>query len=136
MPVRQEPKRSIRNSVSLAMKGFSISLQGPTSSQTLQCSNISGRLVRSGRTMWKFSMKNLTLALSPAFLGRQRSDTDNLDTRSAYISIDLQTELLEDSLSLSLSRLHAFMSPSSVGELGDLFDYVQVSIQNKHTPLK
>ena len=73
-------------------------------------------------------MKDLSLSLSPVLVDKRPSELKDLDIRSAFVSIDLNAELSEETLSLMISKLHAVMSPSSLGELGDLIDYVQVSI--------
>jgi hypothetical protein len=57
---------------------------------------------------------------------------EGLDIRSAFVSMDLESMSLDNSLSITLSRLHAVMSPSSVGEFGDLIDYVQVIMIARH----
>ena len=111
------------------MRGFRIGLEGMSSTAVLECQDINGRVSNSKGWSWDVGVSDLALSLAPRFNG---SNMANRNHRSAFVTIDFRvngsdTGLKgEKTLVFSVSKMHAVMQPSSIGEFGDFVDNLQV----------
>jgi hypothetical protein len=121
--------------VAFMLTGFRIGIEGPTSTLDLTSAEMTGTAKNDVNFVWDFSVSNLALALNYHSAGISSHPEFNRSLRSAYMVLDVKTssssavtrtDVPLDLLHLQVSRMHAIMSPNSVGELGDLIDHVQV----------
>lgn len=118
------------------LKGFRIGLEGMSSTLYLECSDIGGGASSAGGWAWDIGLSGLMLSLAPRPIGRDLVLSG--DRRSASIAIDFnirsssgdhrQVGSLEKALQITITRIHAVMQPSSIGEVGDFIDHLQVRI--------
>ncbi|EMD37359.1 hypothetical protein CERSUDRAFT_114033 [Gelatoporia subvermispora B] len=123
------PQKSPGFSGSFRMKGFRVGLEGLTSTLFLECDNINGGLENSARPMWHLRLSDLALSL--ASRSRLSATLDRMH-RSAFVTVDFQAEMESgsdgDQLQLAVTKVHAVMQPSSIGELGDFVDNLQAEV--------
>ena len=118
------------------LKGFRIGLEGMSSTLYLECSDIGGGANSAEGWAWDIGLSRLMLSLAPRPIGRDSVLSG--DRRSASITIDFnirsssgdhrQVGSLEKALQISITKIHAVMQPSSIGEVGDFIDHLQVRI--------
>ena len=113
------------------MRGFRIGLEGLTSTVYLDCQDINGGISNTKEWVWEIGLSDLALSLAPR--GNRRQTTAfNRNHGSAFVIIDFNISavnkepLLEKNLQISISKIHAVMQPSSMGEVGDFIDNLQV----------
>ncbi|PPQ67263.1 hypothetical protein CVT25_005847 [Psilocybe cyanescens] len=117
----------------LKMQGFRIGLEGVSSTVLLECQNIIGEISNTKGWSWGLDLSDLALSLAPRARGR-RDTAFNRDQRSAFVIIDFKFDGSssnlgsEKTLALTVSKMHAVMQPSSIGELGDFVDNLQVEM--------
>ena len=114
---------------SLKMRGFRIGLEGLSSTLYLECTDIRGEIDPDANRIWqvRFSDLGLSLASYPAI----RDPFSNRSHRSAFVIIDFQTSGRSRKsniqvLEVLVTKIHAIMQPSSIGEVGDFLDHMQV----------
>jgi hypothetical protein len=128
----------IKYDVAFMLQGFRVGIEGPTTTLDLTSAQMTGTAKNENGLAWDFAVSNLALALSHHSTDpRPRSGFDR-KLRSAYMVLDLKASsspaaspsgsMSSQILRLRVSRMHAVMSPNSIGELGDLIDHVQVKI--------
>ncbi|KAF8577934.1 hypothetical protein K439DRAFT_1363574, partial [Ramaria rubella] len=125
---------SIKYDVAFMLEGFRVGIEGPTTTLALTSSQMTGTAKNEEGLAWDFDVSNLALALSHHSLDlRSRSGFDR-NLRSAYMVLDVKASSspvispgskLSQALRCKVGRMHAVMSPNSIGELGDLIDHVQ-----------
>ena len=116
------------------MRGFSIGLEGIASTLYLECEDIGGGLCSGNGLVWDVHLSDLALSLAPKARHGARGSIFNRNLRSAFVNIDLQAEAKPESnqsamgqaLRLTVTKIHAVMQPSSIGEIGDFIDHLQV----------
>ena len=128
---------AIKYDVAFMLQGFRVGIEGPTTTLDLTSAQMTGTAKNQVGLAWDFAVSNLALALSHHSTDlRPRSGFDR-KLRSAYMVLDLKascsptisfptTSPGTQVLRLRVSRMHAVMSPNSIGEMGDLIDHVQV----------
>ncbi|KAH6910365.1 hypothetical protein BKA70DRAFT_1272889, partial [Coprinopsis sp. MPI-PUGE-AT-0042] len=123
----------IHYGVFVKMKGFRIGLEGLSSTLYLECVDIRGGVNNSRGLSWDVALTGLALSLAPRALGglpRNRVDA------TAFVSIDFKIngnddssrETLVKTLNLAVTKVHAVMQPSSIGEVGDFIDHLQAEM--------
>ncbi|TDL24302.1 hypothetical protein BD410DRAFT_116796 [Rickenella mellea] len=136
-PARSSPpRRSTQFIVAGRFKGFNIGLDGPSSTQYLECKDIDGTMTDRNGRRWQIDLSDLALLLT-----RRNSSTDSNEAFSrqrcaAFVTVDLKarnrSEVHESAnphfLELSVTKLHAVMQPSSIGEFGDFLDHLQTEL--------
>jgi hypothetical protein len=120
----------------LKMRGFQIGLEGLSSTLLLECEDIGGGFNHRMDRFWNLDVSDLALSLAP----RTLNDTGNLSfdrlDRSAFVVIDFQISAglpkvsAEEVLDIVVTKIHAVMQPSSIGEVGDFVDHLQVCAMN------
>lgn len=113
------------------MRGFRIGLEGLSSTVYLECQDINGGISNTKEWAWEIGLSDLALSLAPR--GNRRQTTAfNRNHGSAFVIIDFNISavnkepLFEKNLQISISKIHAVMQPSSMGEIGDFIDNLQV----------
>ncbi|KAI0368271.1 hypothetical protein BV20DRAFT_969313 [Pilatotrama ljubarskyi] len=116
---------------SFKMKGFRIGLEGLASTLFLECDDISGGIDNHSRSLWHVRLSDLALSLASRLSVSGPSDKDR---RSAFVRLDFETRMEKrpgtsvPHLEIFVSKVHAVMQPSSIGELGDFVDHLQVEV--------
>lgn len=114
----------------LKMRGFRIGFEGFSSTMFLECQDIGGGL-RSGGN-WDVGLTDLALSLAPRLAG---STVESFDRghRSVFVNIDAKVLGGKEkkfpnnqTLELVITKTHAVMQPTSIGEIGDFIDHLQV----------
>lgn len=116
------------------MKGFSIGLEGGSSAVLLECDHIGGTVTQDGSGL-SGQIDLSDLALSLALRSNPSSPVHSFDRsrRSAFVIIDLRAEMgrskdnSDQLVSLAVTKIHAVMQPSSIGQLGDFVDDLRVN---------
>ncbi|KDR75835.1 hypothetical protein GALMADRAFT_156774 [Galerina marginata CBS 339.88] len=117
----------------LKMRGFRIGLEGVSSTVLLECQDINGGVSNAKDWVWDVSLSDLALSLAPR-VGGHRNTTFNRDHRSAFVIIDFRFDGSNSNandvktLQLSVSKIHAVMQASSIGEFGDFIDNLQAEL--------
>lgn len=119
------------HTVMFRLQGFQVGLEGHASTVYLECQNISGGFNTKDRRVWHTNVTGLALSLSTLAAVRTDHDTFNRNNRSVFLVMDviLQVDALRGSekiLSVNITKVHAVMQPSSIGEIGDFVDHLQV----------
>ena len=115
----------------MKMRGFRIGLEGLSSTVYLECQDINGGISNTEAWAWEIGLSDLALSLTPRGNRRQATAFDR-DPGSAFVIIDfnvraiIKEPLFEKNLQISVSKIHAVMQPSSIGEVGDFIDNLQV----------
>jgi hypothetical protein len=116
----------------LKMRGFRIGFEGFSSTMFLECQDIGGGLRSDNRTGWDVGLTDLALSLAPRNAGSM-TESFSRGHRSVFVIIDVK--LVADrqkkypygqTLELIITKTHAVMHPSSIGEIGDFVDHLQV----------
>ncbi|KAK0486085.1 hypothetical protein IW261DRAFT_776549 [Armillaria novae-zelandiae] len=121
--------------VSVKMNGFRIGLEGLSSTVYLECKDINGGLDDMSGRAWSMTLSGLALSLAPLTPLEPRSSFSR-DHRSAFVIIDFKVlsrsrtdqTALGDTLQISVTRIHAVMQPSSIGEVGDFIGEMQAEM--------
>lgn len=116
------------------MKGFQIGLEGPSSVLFLECRNIGGGMQESYGRSWKLSVQDLALSLAPNTHSNSGSQSFDRINRTAFVSIDFhvstsQSPSSSHTLDVTVTKVHAVMQPSSIGQLGDFLDHIQAELK-------
>ena len=122
------------HSGSLKMRGFCIGLEGLSSRIFLDCKDIHGGIDQDAARIWHIQLSDLGLSLVPRATITSRDFATDRSNCLAFVIIDCQTRAGSDffrtssgnALSVSVTKIHAVMQPSSVGEIVDFLDQMQV----------
>jgi hypothetical protein len=95
----------------------------------LECQDIGGGLRDDTGSTWEVGLTDLALSLAPRSTGM--TAVFNRDRRSVFVIIDAKLVAGKQkpdlqSLELVITKSHAVMQPSSIGEIGDFVDHLQV----------
>lgn len=131
----QTPPTKTPFSVLIKMKGFRVGLEGLNSTLFLECEDVNGGVnnldVGFG---WHLNLLDLALSLAPQVNMHTRMSSFDPDRRSAFVIVDFRVSMatqtnappFDKHLQLTLTKAHSVMQPSSIGELGDFVDHLQV----------
>jgi hypothetical protein len=127
-PIRR--RKVMEYAARVKIQGFRIGFVGLYSTVFLECQDINGSLTSSGGWTWDVGLSDLALSLSPRISDRQNTGF-NRKQRSAFVIIDVNIYGSkpiggDTSVHLSMTKIHAVMRPSSIGEFGDFIDNLQV----------
>ncbi|KAG7098617.1 hypothetical protein E1B28_000539 [Marasmius oreades] len=116
----------------IKMEGFRIGLEGVSAVLYLECPAIGGRFESSSEKNWSIVVSDLALSLAPravmAFPRHQRSAFVVIDFRFIGSSRKHTASVPGKELKLSVTKVHAVMQPSSIGEIGDFIDQLQTEM--------
>ncbi|CCM03589.1 uncharacterized protein FIBRA_05726 [Fibroporia radiculosa] len=111
------------------MKGFQIGLEGHSSTVLLECNDISGSIENQLGLAWHIQLSDLALSLATRAGERVALERGH---RSAFVTIDFLVKMRHQattprgqSLQFAITKVHAVMQPTSIGELDDFVDHLQ-----------
>ena len=120
--------------------GFQIGLEGHSSILLFECQDISGGLkdgeAKGKGKSWQFNVTGLALSLAPRAYAVAKSKSGKFDgsRSSAFVVIDCKAEVdhrnTQKFLRIKISKIHAVMQPSSIGEIGDFVDHLQACVSS------
>ena len=119
----------------IKMKGFRIGLEGPSSVLFLECRNIGGGMQENYGRSWKLSVQDLALSLAPNTHSKSGLHSFDRIDKTAFVSIDFHvstnqsTSSSAHTLDITVTKVHAVMQPSSIGQLGDFLDHIQAELK-------
>ncbi|KAF7376210.1 hypothetical protein MSAN_00036100 [Mycena sanguinolenta] len=122
----------------LKMRGFRIGLEGLSSIFYLECFDISGSIDNLSRRMWSLKLTDLALSLAPKETIEPGNSVFNRHRRSAFVIIDFEVkgedgteEVVNSVLQIAVTKIHAVMQASSIGEVGDFVDHLQAEMWDR-----
>jgi hypothetical protein len=121
---------------SFKAKGFRIGLVGNSSTLFFECQDVAGGLKggegKGKGKSWKLNVTGLALSLAPRAFTVMKSVEFDGNRRPAFVIIDCKVEVdhrtAQKFLRIKLCKIHAILQPSSIGEIGDFVDHLQVSV--------
>jgi hypothetical protein len=128
------PGKKLKYHGFLKIRGFRVGLEGLSSTVYLECQDIGGGVNNTAGLAWDIGLSDLAFSLAPrAVIGPQYPGF-NRNHRSAFVIIDFNVSAdnrtIEAStntvVQIAVTKIHAVMQPSSIGEVGDFIDYLQV----------
>ncbi|KAG9119662.1 hypothetical protein FRC07_005207, partial [Ceratobasidium sp. 392] len=128
-----------RFDISFIFEGFRIGIEGPSSTQYLDSSNIKGHVHSGTVKRWSFNVESLALSLAHHSAPRRTRSNFDRKYRSAYMVLDMAAENIEhpegaqedNHLGITVSFVHAVMQPAAIAELGDLVDHIQAEMLSR-----
>lgn len=137
LPVSPRPRSPSRIKLGgeVKMKGFRIGLEGPSSILFLECQNIGGGMQENHGRSWKLSVQDLALSLAPRTHSDSGMHSFDRINRTAFVSIDFHVSATKlptsfaHALDITVTKVHAVMQPSSIGQLGDFIDHIQAELK-------
>ncbi|KAJ7680397.1 hypothetical protein DFH06DRAFT_1404238 [Mycena polygramma] len=122
----------------LKMRGFRIGLEGLSSTFYLECFDISGGINNLSRRAWSLTLTDLALSLAPKATVESGNSVFNRQRRSAFVIIDFEVkgedgtkEVPNNILQVVVTKIHAVMQASSIGEVGDFIDHLQAELWDR-----
>ena len=118
---------------SMKMRGFRVGLEGQTSIVYLECKDVRGGIDQDAIGTWHIQLSDLSLSLASRTILHTQDSHPNRN-RLAFVVVDLGVSAEKpssdifhhDTLSISVTRFHAVLQPSSIRETGDFFNHMQV----------
>ena len=137
VPVSPRPRSPSRIKLGgvVKMKGFRIGLEGPSSLLFLECRNIGGGMQENYGRSWKLSVQDLALSLAPRTHSDSEMHSFDRSNGTAFVSIDFHVGATQSptssahTLDITVTKVHAVMQPSSIGQLGDFVDHIQAELK-------
>ncbi|KAJ6593973.1 hypothetical protein B0H19DRAFT_1365929 [Mycena capillaripes] len=122
----------------LKMRGFRIGLEGLSSTFYLECFDISGSINNLSRRTWSLTLTDLALSLAPKAAVESGNSVFNRHRRSAFVIIDFEVkgqdgtkEVPNNVLEVAVTKIHAVMQASSIGEVGDFIDHLRAELWDR-----
>ncbi|KAK7057149.1 hypothetical protein R3P38DRAFT_1162521 [Favolaschia claudopus] len=119
----------------LKMRGFRIGLEGLASTFFLECFDISGSMGNLLGQKWSLKLTDLALSLAPKAVVEPGNSVFNRRHRSAFVIIDFEVKGADGkeghSLDVAVTKIHAVMQASSIGEVGDFIDHLQAELWDR-----
>ncbi|EJD02702.1 uncharacterized protein FOMMEDRAFT_146573 [Fomitiporia mediterranea MF3/22] len=124
--------------VTAKLAGFKIGMEGPFSTQFLECTDIDATVSHSGLPQWSVTLTDLALYLSPKSLAKEKLAHLDRGQLPVLVSIDLQavsrgspSQGQDRRLSLDITKLHAILQAHLMGDIGDFIDYLQGELMHR-----
>ena len=139
-PAKSQPlsSQSLFRSGAFKAKGFRIGLEVHSSTLLFECQDVKGSLTdgegKGKGKSWRLNVIGLALSLAPRSHGVTTSESSRFDgnRRSAFVKIDCKSEVSHRTsgkfLGIKVCKIHAILQPSSIGEIGDFIDHLQVCL--------
>ncbi|KAL1748805.1 hypothetical protein HDZ31DRAFT_59984 [Schizophyllum fasciatum] len=137
LPFQEPALPTLLYRVHFKMRGFRVGLDGAASTLFLECQDIGGQLQNAGGQTWDISLSDLALSLAARAAPQAKGSSFNRALRSAFVIIDFKVRgekgigSTNDHLNVDVTKIHAVMQPSSIGELGDFVDDIQIEIMQR-----
>lgn len=119
--------------VTAKFEGFKIGLDGLTSTQYLECTDIDAVISNKPSPYWQFTLRDLALYLTTGSSVKQGRSKPDYRQIPMYITIDLhvisRSPFLDRSfgrLEVNITKFHAVLQAHLIGDIGDFADYLQV----------
>ncbi|KAG6891472.1 hypothetical protein C0992_006203 [Termitomyces sp. T32_za158] len=135
------PKRSqvpLRYNVSVKMRGFRVGFESPASIVYFECLDISGGINNSDGLVCNVEMSDMAFSLASRAVARHNNPGFNRNHRSAFVIVDFKIDARNESTSalgtvihVLVTKIHAVMQPSSIGEVGDFVDHIQAEMRTR-----
>lgn len=132
-PRGMQPGNKLTYSGFLKMRGFRVGFEGFSSTMYLECQDIGGGLRSDHGGSWDLNLTDLALSLAPQSTPMMKSSYRS--RRSVFVVMNVQLFAgkqkqfpYQQTLELAVTKIHAVMQPSSIGEIGDFIDHLQVTI--------
>ncbi|KZT28945.1 hypothetical protein NEOLEDRAFT_1057065 [Neolentinus lepideus HHB14362 ss-1] len=130
----QSPSR-LKFDAHLRMQGFRFGLQGVASTLYLECEDTYGDFSNQTSSTWSLALTDLALSLARGAGTSNRHPVSYRTSRSAFVSIDFRmasyATIEGRSVDITVSKIHAVMQPSSIGEVGDFVDHLQAELVSR-----
>lgn len=134
LPPAPSKAQPLKYRVFLKSMGFRIGLQAPASSLYLECDKLDGGMNNEAGRIWNIKLSDFALSMAQRTGFRTPQNNFNRKQRSAFVIIDVHiTEGEPEDISnaqkvlrIDFTKVHAVMQPSSIGEIGDFVDHIQV----------
>ncbi|KAF8070507.1 hypothetical protein FPV67DRAFT_1756074, partial [Lyophyllum atratum] len=132
-------KGALKYSGFVKIRGFRVGLQGPSSTIYLECLDIGGGIKKSTGLTWNVELSDLAFSLAPRAAVRPNHPGFNRTHRSAFVIVDFKVDasnqVLDGAAStfvhVLVTKMHAIMQPSSIGEVGDFIDHLQAEMLDR-----
>ncbi|KAG5342712.1 hypothetical protein C0989_010680 [Termitomyces sp. Mn162] len=132
----QRSQVPLRYNVFAKMRGFRVGFEGPASTVYFECLDISGGVNNSNGLTCNVELSDMSFSLASRAAARPNNPGFNRKHRSAFVIIDFKLDARNESASDSstvvqvlVTKIHAVMQPSSIGEVGDFVDHIQVQAE-------
>ncbi|XP_006461147.1 hypothetical protein AGABI2DRAFT_185437 [Agaricus bisporus var. bisporus H97] len=127
------PGNKLMYSGFLKMQGFRVGFEGFSSTMYLECQDVGGGLRSDKGGSWDINLTDFSLSLAPRSTPMMTSF--NRSRRSVFVVINAHVFAgkqkqfpFQQTLELAVTKIHAVMQPSSIGEIGDFIDQLQAEI--------
>jgi hypothetical protein len=127
---------SIKYYVHAKMRGLRIGLRGARSTLLLECEDIKGDLDNELGVKWQLRLSDAALSVAAKENDKITRHSFNRAHRSAFVVIDLNATGDDRpepnpgrTLRLELSKVHAVLQPSSIAEIADFVNDLQVELR-------
>ncbi|RDB25364.1 Protein CSF1 [Hypsizygus marmoreus] len=135
----KDQKNSPRYSAFLKIRGFRVGLEGLSSTMYLECLDIGGGINNTTGLAWNVDLSDLAFSLAPRTAVGPHYHGFNRNHRSAFVIVDFKIsasdELVNGStgtvVQILVTKMHAVMQPSSIGEVGDFIDHLQAEMLSR-----
>ncbi|KAA1471307.1 hypothetical protein DENSPDRAFT_799140 [Dentipellis sp. KUC8613] len=132
-PTAQQGSGSSIHSGMLKINGFRVGLEGHSSIVYLECQDINGGFSADSAGLWHMNVTGLALSLTPRAGAPSARAIFNQNHCSAFVIIDCKVKVGrrrdgDKTLNIVVTKIHAVMQPSSIGEMGDFVDNMQAEV--------
>ncbi|KAG6903050.1 hypothetical protein C0995_007483 [Termitomyces sp. Mi166 len=135
------PRRSqvpLHYNTFVKMRGFRVGFEGPASTVYFECLGISGGINNFNGLTCNVELSDMAFSLASRAVARPSNPGFNRKHRSAFVIIDFKIDARNEPVSDSstiiqvlVSKIHAVMQPSSIGEVGDFVDHIQAEMLDR-----
>lgn len=113
--------------------GFKIGLEGPSSIQFLECTDINASFNTSGPLHYQFTLNGLSLYLTSKAVAKKNVNPDRSQL-PVMVSVDLKvsghrgvsSKKQHARVIMNITKFHAILQTHLVGDIGDFIDHLQV----------
>ncbi|KAG6849567.1 hypothetical protein H0H93_007348 [Arthromyces matolae] len=138
------PKNNTRGRIKynafVKMHGFRIGFEGPASTVFFECLDIGGGINNLDGLTYNLELLDVAFSLAPRVNARYDSPGFNRNHRSAFVIVDFKIDAHSETnthsntiVQVSVTKIHAVMQPSSIGEVGDFIDHLQAEMLDRKT---
>ncbi|TFY67887.1 hypothetical protein EVG20_g3774 [Dentipellis fragilis] len=132
-PTAQQASGSLIHNGMLKINGFRVGLEGRSSIVYLECQDINGGFSADATGLWYMNVTGLALSLAPRTGAPSANAIFNKNHCSAFVIIDCKVKVGrrrdgDKTLNIVVTKIHAVMQPSSIGEMGDFVDNMQAEV--------
>ncbi|KAF9070624.1 hypothetical protein BDP27DRAFT_1401949 [Rhodocollybia butyracea] len=135
-PPNAVPAPRLEFSMFAKMDGFRVGFEGQSSVLYLECPGIGAKFGGVPEKVWSITVTDLALSLAPRSSMISQSFGFNRHQRSAFVIIDFKVlsksqGSKDEVLEVAVTKIHAVLQPSSIGEMGDFIDELQLEMTDR-----